>query len=489
MTDQVHPFEFFQLLNWIDGEPLWPRIDPYRRTIFDEAVSTRRPDGAPLYRRVLTGRAKKNAKTLDAVLVSLYKLLVWEAAGSKGNQVYYIASDLGQANDDLDLCKKLIRVNPFLDEEVLIKSNVIERRDGRGFIEILPAGDVSGLHGKTYLLAVFDEFHTQRDYRQLEALELDRTRPDSMQWFATYASLYRHAGVPLVDMLKQHEADTDPRLYVSWYGGSLEDANPSLGQSLGPTMEDILDAQRSLPSWIFRRLYLNLPGQPDGAAFDPDAVEACVVKGRRRLPPSPNIQYRAFVDMSGGGQDDSTLALGHREPDEPVVVDLLIDQGPRHGGIFDPQQTVEQFASVLKAYGCREVVGDRFAGQWPRQAFEKCGITYHVAEQTRSQLYALLEPMLNSHRVELPDSPTLLAQLIGLARRGEKIDHPSSEHDDHANAVAGVVSLLREPDLGPLCWGGGEEDVDEHALICRQEHENQRMREMACTVTGWFPGE
>ena len=102
-------------------------------------------------------------------------------------------------------------------------------------------------------------------------------------------------------MLKFHEAKSDPRLYVSWYAGTVEEANPSLNGPLGPTLEDIEDARRSLPSWIFRRLYQNLPGQPDGAAFDALAVERCVVTGRACLHPQPDTDYHGFVDMSGGG--------------------------------------------------------------------------------------------------------------------------------------------------------------------------------------------
>ena len=108
------------------------------------------------------------------------------------------------------------------------------------------AGDAAGLHGKTYLFYVHSELHTQKDYRVLEALELDGTRPDATQWFESYASPYRHAGIPLVDLLKLHEAKRDPRLYVSWYAGTVEEANPSLNGPLGPTLEDIEDAHRRL---------------------------------------------------------------------------------------------------------------------------------------------------------------------------------------------------------------------------------------------------
>ena len=64
-----------------------------------------------------------------------------------------------------------------------------QRRDGVGFLEILPAQDVSGHHGKTFLWKGTDELHTQKDYRVLEALELDRTRPDVVASFASYAAV------------------------------------------------------------------------------------------------------------------------------------------------------------------------------------------------------------------------------------------------------------------------------------------------------------
>ena len=438
----VDPFTFFSLLRWLDGRPLLEVMEPYRQSLLREALFTFRPDGSPQFRRVLTGRAKKNSKTTDAVLSALYKCIAWKAAGQRGNQVYFVASDMGQANDDLELCKTLIRRNPIIEAELVLKSNIIERRDGGGFIEILPAQDAQGLHGKTYLFLVVDELHTQKDYRLLEALEIDRTRQDAMQWFASYASIYRQTGVPLNDILRQHAANKDPRLYVSWYAGTIEEANPSLGGPLGPTREDIEDARLSLPSWIFRRLYHNLPGQPDGSALNADIVDGCIIRGRKSLPPEHGRRYSAFVDMSGGGADDFTLAVAH-EADKKAVLDLLIDQGSRSKGTFSPERAVAKFAEVLKQYRISVVTGDRYAGEWPRQAFEKYGIRYAVSSKNRSELYSSLEPLLNSGQVELLDHPTMEAQMIGLIRKGEKIDHQPGEHDDYANAAAGVVDLVK----------------------------------------------
>jgi len=478
-SEQVRPLKFFSLLKWLDGRPLLSVMEEYRQTILNDALATVRDDGAPLYKRVLTARAKKNSKTTDAVLAALYKLFAWQAAGNKGNQCFFVASDLGQANDDLDLAKKLIRCNPVLDAEVTIMRNVVARRDGRGFLEILAAGDAPGLHGKTYLFLVVDELHTQRDYAVLEALEVDRTRSDAVQWFASYAAMSPAAGVPINDILKQREAKSDPRLYVSWYSGTVKEANPSLGGPLGPTMDDIEDARRSLPSWIFRRLYQNLPGQPDGAAFDAGKVQDAVVSGRTVLPPQPDRTYLAFCDLSGGGADDATLAIAHHEQGR-TVLDCLVDQGHRSAGqTFDPQQTVERFAALLKEYRCHTVHGDKYAAQWPVLAFQKLGIRYRQTQQNRSELYAALEPLLNSGQVELLDHAKAISQLIGLIRRGERIDHSTGEHDDHANSVAGAVVLMtRWATLPPLeLLGSNWRPMSAIELQAEADVEFERQRE------------
>lgn len=437
---QVHPLTFYGCLTWIDGRPLLSVMESYRQQIHTTALTTFRPDGSLQYRRILTGRGKKNSKTTDAVLAGLYFLMAWEAAGNRGAQVYFVASTLGQANDDLELCKKLIRCNPILEQELILRNNIIERRDGKGFLEILPVSDAAGLHGKTYVLLVVDELHTQRDYRVLEALEIDRTRPDATQWFASYASLSRHKGVPLVDLLQAHEQGTDPRLYVSWYAGSVEEANPSLNGPLGPTMADIEDARCSLPSWMFRRLYQNLPGQPDDAAFDADIVEGAITTGCTILPPVYGEHLEAFCDLSGGKNDDATLAIAANVKGIGVLK-LLIDQGPRTrmNKTFSPEAAVEKFAGVLKQYRITEIHGDNYASQWPVIAFAKHNILYKPSVLNRSQVYAAFEPLLNSGKVELLDHPKLLQQLIGLVRKGEKIDHHQGEHDDFSNSACGAL--------------------------------------------------
>ena len=192
VTAAPHPFEFFSGLRWLDGRPLMDTIEPYRRTIFAEALFTFAPDGWPLYNRVLCGRAKKNRDGRSDP-AALYRFLAWPSAA--GNDCFIIANDEEQAGDDLSLAKKLITCNPDLDSEVTVYAKEIARRDDMGSMKILPARDVLGLHGKTFLFLGLDEIHGYRNYDVFEALSPDPTRLDALTWITTYAGIGDEAGI------------------------------------------------------------------------------------------------------------------------------------------------------------------------------------------------------------------------------------------------------------------------------------------------------
>ena len=111
---------------------------------------------------------------------------------------------------------------------------------------------------------------------------------------------------------------------------------------------------------------------------------------------------------------------------------------------FSPEAVVTEFAATIRSYGLRHVTGDRYAGEWPRERFRHHGVTYQVAEQTRSDLYLALVPAVNSQRVRLLDHGKLENQLIGLERRTTRmgrdlVDHAPNAHDDIANSAAGAL--------------------------------------------------
>ena len=159
--------------------------------------------------------------------------------------------------------------------------------------------------------------------------------------------------------------------------------------------------------------------------------------------PASGINYRAFCDPSGGSSDSFTLAVSHRDKDKRVIIDCPRERHPP----FSPADVVEEFAALVKSYRASRVVGDRYAGEFPRELFRKHGINYECAEQVKSDLFRDLLPLLNSGSIVLPQNDRLVAQLVGLERRvsrggKDSISHPVNGHDDLANAVAGAASIV-----------------------------------------------
>lgn len=185
-----------------------------------------------------------------------------------------------------------------------------------------------------------------------------------------------------------------------------------------------------------------------------EAVERCVSPEISERAPAPGVRYLAFVDPSGGSNDSMTLAIAHREGDQ-AILDAVRERKPP----FSPEAVVEEFAGLLRLYGVSRVTGDRYAGEWPREAFRRQGIAYELAAKSRSELYRDLLPVLNSQSANLLDDRTLVAQLVALERRvsrggREIIDHAPGAHDDRANAVAGAIDLCANARRAPQAHMG-----------------------------------
>ena len=121
----------------------------------------------------------------------------------------------------------------------------------------------------------------------------------------------------------------------------------------------------------------------------------------------PGVTYSGFVDPSGGVSDSMTLAIGHLGRNNACVLDAAVEVRPP----LDPEQTVAEFAALLRRYGVTKIVGDKYGGEWPRARFAEHGIEFEQSARPKSDLYRDLLPLLNARRVELLDQPRLSAQL------------------------------------------------------------------------------
>ncbi len=251
------------------------------------------------------------------------------------------------------------------------------------------------------------------------------------------SSPYARRGTLWTTYRRAYGVDDESRVLMAQ--AASRTMNPSLPQSVvDAAMQDDPEAARAEYLAEFRS---------DIASFvDADLVAECTRPKPLELPRVRGVRYEAFVDPAGGGEDEFTISIAHRDGDG-IVIDLV--QG-RKGS---PAGIVAEFAQVLGRYGISRVSGDRYAGRWPRDEFAKHRVTYDVSELDRSGLYVETLAALNSGRVELPPCALLRRQLVGLERRTSRsgrdtIDHAPGGHDDRANAVAGVIATIstkREP--------------------------------------------
>ena len=184
-----------------------------------------------------------------------------------------------------------------------------------------------------------------------------------------------------------------------------------------------------------------------------EAVEALVIPNRSELPVLDGIRYYGFVDPSGGSQDSMTLAIAHHEHDK-VILDAVRERRPP----FSPDSVTREYCELSKDYRITTVMGDRYAGQWTREAFRRQEVHYRVSDKTKSDLYLNLLPLINSGRLELLDHPVLINQLVNLERRTSRggrdsIDHAPGARDDVINAAAGALVLAAQTRKRKLTFG------------------------------------
>ena len=216
----------------------------------------------------------------------------------------------------------------------------------------------------------------------------------------------------------------DPAILVAQ--GATRDLNPDLPQSI---IDRAMDRDAAAASAEYIAQF-----RTDVEAFiTREAVEACTNAGVFERPPDRKHSYVGFVDPSGGSSD-----------------------------AMSPEAVVEEYAALLRTYRCTKVFGDRYGGEWPREQFQKRHVYYEPAENSNSEIYQDLLPLINSGAVDLLENERLIVQLTQLERRTarggkDSIDHTPGAHDDVANAVAGaLVTAFKDRGIPgfdrPLDW-------------------------------------
>ena len=310
-------------------------------------------------------------------------------------------------------------------------------------IEVRPAS-FRGLRGITALAVLADEtcfWYSEETSRNADSEIINAVLPSLATTggpLVMISSPYAKRGETWELYRKHFGPQGDPLILVAQ--GASRDFNPSLSQKI---VDRALEADPEAAAAEYLGQWRN-----DLAAFvSREVVDACVTSGCFERAPLSDLAYFGFVDPSGGSSDSMTAAIAHRENDV-IVLDAVREHKPP----FSPESVTGELAALFKSYSIGSIRGDRYGGEWPREAFRKCGIEYLPADKNCSELYFALLPLLNSRRLDLLDNKRLNAQLCGLERRTarggrDSIDHARGQHDDVANAVAGAVAMASERPL------------------------------------------
>jgi hypothetical protein len=398
---------------------------------------TQRPPEGP-YNELWLVIGRRGGKSNAAALIAVYEAFLKDHRGklARGEMatVMVVAADRRQARTIFRYIKGLVHANPMLSKMVANEKDTSIELTNRCVIEIGTANN-RALRGYTISCAILDEIaFWNADGMSPDAEIVRGIRPALATLggpLIALSSPYARRGV-LWNTYKKHFAGNGKVLVAQ---AASQTMNPTLSQEY---IDDAYNEDNAGAAAEF------------GAEFRRDIegftsierVEGCVASGIAERFPDKGQNCYGFVDPSGGSKDAFTLAIAHREK-EAVVIDCIREVTPP----FSPEGVVYDFAETLKRYGINRVVGDRYAGEWPREQFRKYGITYDPSAEPKSYLYQNLLPVINSQKVLLLDNERLINQLVSLERRTSRggrdiIDHPPNGHDDIANAVAGVVSLL-----------------------------------------------
>ncbi|MCX5888192.1 MAG: terminase family protein [Deltaproteobacteria bacterium] len=411
------------------------------QALYTQCTGRQAPPERP-FQEVWAPTGRRSGKSFVAALVAVFLACFTDyrkylAPGERA-YILIIAADRQQAGVILRYVKGFLASNKMLSK--LVEAERAEAVDLTNRVTIQVATcSYRSIRGFTVVAAICDEIAFWRSEENSanpanEVLRAVRpslaTIPDSL--LLCISSPWARTG-PLWQAMNKHHGRDDSDVMV--WNAATRVMNPTIKQRvIDRDMEE--DPAMAANEWqaIFRsdlESFISL-----------EALEAAMVQGRLELPPVHPIPYRAFVDPSGGRRDAATLAIAHLDKGR-VVLDVARAWRAPH----DPAQVVQEMAAVLKVYGVHQVVGDRYAGEWPRQEFMKHRITYQTADKDKSSLYLDFLPLVLSQRVELLDLKHLKNELVSLERRARSagrdlVDHPPRGHDDLANAVAGVCSGL-----------------------------------------------
>ena len=406
----------------------------------------------------VVGRRGGKSRAMAVFITWLATCCDWTDVLSLGERgiALIVAPTERQAAITRDYVTALVESAPLLQSLVEDRTQNVLRLKGQIDIEIM-AANARTVRGVTCIAVCLDEsafLPSNEDAATSDVSLLQSLRPTVSTTsgpMVLTSSPLTMTGIVYTLWKKHYGPNGSPDVIVAQ--AATTDTNPKFKQSVvDKAFEDDAESAGSEYGGQFR--------EPMSAYLSRSIIEFCVEKGMLERQPLANmgIVYQGFVDQAGGnGSDSFTACIAHtvREGDRDVkCIDALFEFKPP----FDPLDVVAALAEHFTRYGIKIIQGDGYAGNFVASAFAKRGIAFHQCKLSASELYIAALPAFTSKTVVLLDQPRAVDQFINLRRKigsggAESVTHMRGQHDDLANAIAGVIHMLtpREQAM-PTSW-------------------------------------
>ncbi|MBX9641687.1 MAG: phage terminase family protein, partial [Mycobacteriaceae bacterium] len=420
------------------------KLRPFQREIITGAF-------APRVRTALVSLPRGNGKSALAAALALAELFV----GPDSAEVLCVASDLRQAMIVLRMARRMVELNPVLEERVQVYADRLYLPENDAVLLPLPA-EVGALHGHDPSLLIVDELHvvttdvweavTSVSGKRPESLTLaistPASSPDSVMW-----------------QLVQHgRTGDDPAFYFREYaapeGCATGDrkawriANPALACRRPFLSEDGIEAvRRTISEARFRQLRLGQWVTGVESWLPWGLWDTCGTE--RTVGP----RERVVLAFDGSASGDSTALVGCTLDGHLWVEGLWENPGDPRWRV--PREAVSDAVDIAFAkYDVAELACDPWGWrseieQWAQRRGEKRVLEWNTAHAQRmapatDRLYQAVltktvthdgDSRLAAHIAHCVAKPTPMGDLVSKDKRGSprKIDA----------AVAAIVAFDR----------------------------------------------
>jgi len=389
---------------------------------------------------------RRGGKTRLAALIAVYEAVRHiKPKRGEGAFIVVIAPSLSQAQIAFEYISLYLHASPVLEGLIVEeRRSEIELRNGIT-IRCLPCSHVT-VRGISVICAICDElgfWQHEENAANPEREVIAELRP-TMATFPNAKLIKISTPFRKEGILYENLQDRDGLQYPVWQVSTRE-MNPTIPEDV------FTEADRENPEH-YRREYLAEFTDSLAGWIPRELLDACVIPGRRELPPVRDASYIAVVDPAFRSSDFGFSILC--KAGEYVTVLYSTRWTGTREIPLQLETVLRQIKDILSRYGIGAVVGDQFCFPLIKQQFEKFGIFYtefHFGPHTRASIFGNLRQLISQQRISLIDEPELLRQLrcleeIRMPNGNIDIRPPGSSKDDVAITVAlGAFELTNRP--------------------------------------------